>query len=178
MKLRPILLLSFLALSCSKDIPTEEGLFDNPLDEEEVTYETPALTFYPNTVETAIGSSFPVQVFALAIENVAGGFIRVEYDKNKLRVLSVSVGDFFSDIQDPIFFYVDNDASGWVDIHTSFLGGDSSSVSGTGSLAEVVFTTLTSGTSALIYGETCELVDPDDIQIQIKGFGTGTVDVQ
>jgi len=178
MKLRLLFLLSTLALSCSKDIPTEEGIFDNPLDEEEVTYETPALTFYPSSVETAIGSSFPVQVFALAVENVAGTFVRVEYEKNKLRVLSVGVGDFLSDSQDPIFFYSDDDVNGWVDINTSFLGSDSSSVSGTGSFAEIVFTTLTAGTSILNYGQSCELVDPDDVQIQIKGFGTGTVDVQ
>jgi len=178
MKLRLLFLLSTLALSCSKDIPTEEGIFDNPLDEEEVTYETPALTFYPSSVETAIGSSFPVQVFALAVENVAGTFVRVEYEKSKLRVLSVGVGDFLSDAQDPIFFYSDDDVNGWVDINTSFLGSDSSSVSGTGSFAEIVFTTLTAGTSILNYGQSCELVDPDDVQIQIKGFGTGTVDVQ
>ena len=178
MKLRLLFLFSTLALSCSKDIPTEEGIFDNPLDEEEVTYETPALTFYPSSVETAIGSSFPVQVFALAVENVAGTFVRVEYEKSKLRVLSVGVGDFLSDAQDPIFFYSDDDVNGWVDINTSFLGSDSSSVSGTGSFAEIVYSTLTAGTSILNYGQSCELVDPDDVQIQIKGFGTGTVDVQ
>jgi len=176
--LRTFLILSLLFLiSCGKEIP-EEDVFDNPLDEEEVTYDTPALTFYPSSVETGIGSSFPVQVFALAVENVAGSFVRVEYEKSKLRVLSVSVGDFLSDAQDPIFFYSDDDVNGWLDINTSFLGSDSSSVSGTGSFAEIVFTTLTAGTSILNYGQSCELVDPDDIQIQIKGFGTGTVDVQ
>ena len=99
-------------------------------------------------------------------------------EKSKLRVLSVRAGDFFSDSQDPIFLYNDNDASGWVDIHTSFLGSDSVSVTGTGSLAEIVFTTLTSGISVLNYGQSSELVNQDDVQIQIKGFGTGTIDAQ
>ena len=168
----------FLFLSCAKEIPTEEGVFDNPLDAEEVTYDTPALTFYPNKIETGIGTSVPVQVFALSVEDVTGSFVRVEYEKSKLRVLSVRAGDFFSDSQDPIFLYNDNDASGWVDIHTSFLGSDSVSVTGTGSLAEIVFTTLTSGISVLNYGQSSELVNKDDVQIQIKGFGTGTIDAQ
>ena len=45
--LSAFLILSLLLLfSCGKEIP-EEDVFENPLDEEEVTYETPALTFYP-----------------------------------------------------------------------------------------------------------------------------------
>ena len=77
-----------------------------------------------------------------------------------------------------VFLNNDNDARGWADIHTSFLGSDSVSVTGTGSLAEIVFTTLTSGISVLNYGQSSELVNQDDVQIQIKGFGTGTIDAQ
>ena len=32
-------------MSCTEELPVEEGIFDNPLDEDEVSYETPALTF-------------------------------------------------------------------------------------------------------------------------------------
>jgi len=86
-----LLVLSLLFLfSCRKDIP-EEYVFDNPLDEEEVTYETPALTFYPVDISIDLGSSQAVDVFVLGIENLAGSYVKLSYDKSKLSVLSLNV---------------------------------------------------------------------------------------
>ena len=39
-----ILLPVLTFMSCSEELPPED-VFENPLDEDEVTYETPALTF-------------------------------------------------------------------------------------------------------------------------------------
>ena len=94
-------------------------------------------------------------------------------------MLSIVADQFFLDnAQDPIFITEDNTQEGWVDIHTSFLGSDSIAVSGTGSLAEIVFTSLSAGESNLTFDAACELVDPDDDPIQIKGFGEGVVNAQ
>ena len=51
-------------------------------------------------------------------------------------------------------------------------------LSGTGSLAQIVFTSITAGTSNLTYGLDCELVTPGDDAIEIKGFGEGVVNAQ
>ena len=170
--------LLLILFSCEKDIP-EEDVFDNPLDEEEVTYLTPALTLFPILVEISVGGSFPVEVFILDVDNMAGVFVRLNYNKAKLQMLSINAGQFFLDnAQDPIFITDDNSEEGWIDIHTSFLGSDSIAVSGTGSLAEIVFTSLSAGESNLTFDSVCELVDPDDNPIQIKGFGTGVVNAQ
>jgi len=164
--------------SCNNEIP-EEPVFDNPLDEEEVSYETPALTLFPVAVETSAGSSFPMDVFVLEVENLSGSFVRLNYDKSKLQVLSVNVGGVFNDAtQTPIFIAEDDNQNGWIDINTSFLGNDSIAVSGTGSLAEIVFTSLSAGESNLTFDASCELVDPDDNAIEIKGFGVGVVNAQ
>ena len=94
--LKVFLILPLLFLfSCGKDIP-EEDVFDNPLDEEEVTYETPALTFYPVDIIIDLGSSSTVDVFVLGVENLAGSYVRISYDKLKLQVLSMTVGEFFA----------------------------------------------------------------------------------
>lgn len=165
-------------ISCTEELPPED-VFENPLDEDEVSYETPALTFYPLENDINLGTSFSVSIYGLGIENLGGSYVRVNYDKTKLSVLSISVGDFFVDaVQTPIFFYEDNMESGFVDIHTSFLGSDSTAVSGTGSLAQIVFTSITSGTSNLTYSTDCELVTPGDDAIEIKGFGEGVVNAQ
>ena len=174
-----LLVLSLLFLfSCRKDIP-EEYVFDNPLDEEEVTYETPALTFYPVDISIDLGSSQAVDVFVLGIENLAGSYVKLSYDKSKLSVLSLNVGDFFSDaVQAPVFIAEYDAENGIVEINTSFLGNDSVSVSGTGSLASIVFQSTTDGESSLLFDPDCEFVDPNDTAIEIKGFGVGAVNAQ
>ena len=97
-------------MSCSEELPPED-VFDNPLDEDEVTYETPALTFYPVDISIALGASQSVDVFVLGIEDLAGSHVKLSYDQTKLSVLSMSVGDFFADaLQAPVFF-AENDAA-------------------------------------------------------------------
>ena len=177
--LSAFLILSLLLLfSCGKEIP-EEDVFENPLDEEEMTYETPALTFYPLDISISLGSSQSVDVFVLGVENLAGSYVKLSYDKSKLSVLSFSVGDFFIDAAQAPVFIAENDAdNGIVEINTSFLGSDSVSVSGTGSLASIVFQLTTDGQSSLTFDTACEFVDPDDNAIEIKGFGVGVVNAQ
>jgi hypothetical protein len=177
--LRAFLILSLLLLfSCGKEIP-EEDVFENPLDEEEMTYETPALTFYPLDISISLGSSQSVDVFVLGVENLAGSYVKLSYDKSKLSVLSFSVGDFFADaVQAPVFIAEDDAENGIVEINTSFLGSDSVSVSGTGSLASIVFQSMADGESSLVFDAACEFVDPDDSVIEIKGFAQGVVNAQ
>ena len=174
--LRLFLILSLsLLFSCGKEIP-EEDVFENPLDEDEVTYETPALTFYPLDISIDLGSSQTVDIFVLGVENLAGSYVRISYDKLKLQVLSMAVGEFFTDVSQAPVFIAENDAeNGIVEINTSFLGSDSVSVSGTGSLASIVFQSTTDGQSSLLFDPNCEFVDPNDNAIEIKGFGIGVV---
>ena len=178
LKLLPVILPLLFLFSCGKDIP-EEDVFDNPLDEDEVTYETPALTFYPVDISIDLGSSQTVDVFVLGIENLAGSYVRINYDKLKLSVLSIIVGEFFADaVQVPVFIAENDAENGIVEINTSFLGSDSVSVSGTGSLASIVFQSTTDGESSLLFDPDCEFVDPNDNAIVIKGFGVGVVNAQ
>ena len=178
--IKPILLILPLLFlfSCAKDIP-EEDVFDNPLDEDEVIYDTPALTFYPLDISIDLGSSSTVDVFVLGVENLAGSYVRISYDKLKLSVLSMTVGEFFADaVQVPVFIAENDAENGIVEINTSFLGSDSVSVSGTGSLASIVFQSTTDGESSLLFDPDCEFVDPNDNAIVIKGFGVGVVNAQ
>jgi hypothetical protein len=77
-------------------------------------------------------------------------------------------------LQDPLYFS-ETQNSGKIELYTVFFGADSSSVSGTGSFFSIMFAASVSGVSSLTYGTDCELVDPDDNQIEIKGFGEGLV---
>ena len=71
----------------------------------------------------------------------------------------------------PIFFYEINNLDGWINITTSYLGGDSTAINVTGSLAQIQFTSVATGASTLTFGSQCEMVNPDDEALEIKGFG-------
>ena len=173
---RFLLLIVFLFIACEIPIDTN----DNPLDIEETQeagMETPALVFFPDEINVNTGGTFTVSVFALDVENVAGAYINLDYDQNKLLLMAINPGTFFSDLQDPLYF-TETENSGTIELYTIFLGADSASVSGTGSFMSIVFSASASGTSSLTYSTDCELVDPDDNPIEIKGFGDGVVNAQ
>jgi len=169
MNKRITLLILLLFVAC--DVPTEE--YNNPLDLEG-GMATPALVIFPHEVNVNTGGTFTVSVYALDVENVAGAYIKLDYDQNKLLLMAINPGTFFSDLQDPLYF-TETENSGTIELYTIFLGADSTSVSGTGSFMNIVFSASASGVSSLTYSSDCELVDPDDNPIEIKGFGFGVV---
>ena len=172
MNKRITLLILLLLVAC--DVPTED--YNNPLDIEE-GMATPALVIFPNEVNVNIGETFTVSVYALDVQNVAGAYIKLDYDQNKLLLMTINPGTFFSDLQDPIYF-TETQNSGTIELYTAFLGADSSSVSGTGSFMSIVFSASAGGVSSLTYSPDCELADPDDNPIEIKDFGFGVVNAQ
>ena len=172
MNKRITLLILLLLVAC--DVPTED--YNNPLDIE-VGMATPALVIFPNEVNVNIMETFTVSVYALDVENVAGAYIKLDYDQNKLLLMTINPGTFFSDLQDPIYF-TETQNSGTIELYTAFLGADSTSVSGTGSFMSIVFSASAGGESLLTYSPDCELADPDDNPIEIKDFGFGVVNAQ
>ncbi|MBF89907.1 MAG: hypothetical protein CMG75_09720 [Candidatus Marinimicrobia bacterium] len=172
-----VVLFSVLFISC--EVPTES--YENPLDEEsaeEDGIETPALVFFPDEFEVTAGSSVSVQVYALGVSGVAGAHIQLSYDKSLISINSVNTGDLFVSTSEPVFISENNAEAGLLDIYTSFLGDDSSTVSGTGSIATLILGTLTSGVSTISYTSESELVDDNDNLLELKGFGEGEINAQ
>ena len=164
-----------LLIAC--EIPTES--YENPLDEEAASdkgIETPALVFFPDVITVNSGATFTVFVYGLMFENLAGSSIWIEFDKNRIQVSSVIKGDIFVDSQnEPIFFTELNNENGLINITTSFLGSDSTAIDVTGSIAQLTFTTVATGASTLTFGSQCEMVNPDDQALEIKGFGEASI---
>lgn len=159
-------------------------VYDNPLDtlaipdDEEDPIETPALVFFPNEATVAVGYSVTVQVFALAVEDLAGAYIKINYDQDKLNLLSVAEGDFFESGLGTIFISEDDATNGILEIHTSYLGDDTVSVVGTGSIADLVFSSKSPGLTTLTYSTESSFVDPDNIPIIILGYGVGVINAE
>ena len=173
----PITLLLFFLLSCST--PTKFN--GNPLDPEEASEQgflTPALVFFPAAVNAVLGGSFTLDVYAMEVVNNAGSYIHISYDKTKLSLLSLNQGDFYAAAPEMLFYYEDDADAGQIDIYLGFLGVDSASVSGTGQLASLVFTTLVGGQSTISFTTGSRFADPQNNPIEILGFGDCGVDAK
>ncbi len=165
-----------LMLVACPEIPEEE--YNNPIDPDIPELDTPALIIFPDSATVNLGFSVTVDIFAKGVTNLSGAYIELEYDKTKLSILSMSEGDFFAGADETIFFIEDDPLTGIVEINTSYLGGTTTNVEGTGSLASIVFTTTVTGVSLIHYTGNCELLDPNDNPIIIEGFGSGVINAQ
>ncbi|MFQ6678817.1 MAG: hypothetical protein ACE5D0_10975, partial [Fidelibacterota bacterium] len=84
-----LVLISFLWLFLSCEVPTES--YTNPLDVEaahEEGIDTPALVFFPDEVTVNSGGTFTISVYAVNVQDVAGAYIHLNYDRNKLLLMT------------------------------------------------------------------------------------------
>ena len=171
-----LILSLFLFISCDQgEVPTKS--LDNPLDIEgasEKGINTPALVFFPDSASASIGSTVSMEVYVMGVENLGMAYIKINYDDSRLSLSTINPGDFLQGSQN-LFLY-DDSVAGVIDIYTSFLGPDSSHVSGTGNMAYLVFQAKTPGVSKVTYSTDSEFADSDDNPIQIRGFGEGVID--
>jgi len=170
---RLVIVVTLFLLTACLHAPPES--YQNDIDPEVATLETPALLFSPNPLNVNLGFSGSLKVYAKAVERLSGAYIEINYNKDKLSLLSVNPGNFIDSTENGIFFESHDPSTGTIEINTSYLGIDSTSVSGTKYLAVLVFTTVSSGKSIVQFTSNCELLDPDDIPIEIKGFGVGGI---
>ena len=169
---------TILFTSCTNDVAGTSDVFTNPLDPvtaEETGFETPAVVFFPATATTSVGGGVTLDIHAMEVDSIAGSHIQVSYNKSKLTLLSLSQGSFYDGAPEMLFYYEDDTNVGLIDIYSGFLGVDSASVSGTGQLASMVFTTISAGVSTVSFTVLSEFVDPQDNPIEILGYGTSEV---
>ena len=169
---------TILFTSCTNDVAGTSDVFTNPLDPvtaEETGFETPAVVFFPATATTSVGGGVTLDIHAMEVDSIAGSHIQVSYNKAKLTLLSLSQGSFYDGAPEMLFYYEDDTNVGLIDIYSGFLGVDSASVSGTGQLASMVFTTISAGVSTVSFTVLSEFVDPLDNPIEILGYGISEV---
>jgi len=169
---------TILFTSCTNDVAGTSNVFINPLDPvtaEETGFLTPAVVFFPATATTSVGGGVTLDIHAMEVDSIAGSHIQVSYNKAKLALLNLSQGSFYDGAPEMLFYYEDDTNLGLIDIYSGFLGVDSSSVSGTGQLASMVFTTISAGLSIVTFTVLSEFVDPQDNTIEILGYRVSEV---
>ncbi|MEC7980918.1 MAG: cohesin domain-containing protein [Candidatus Neomarinimicrobiota bacterium] len=157
-----------------------EPVFENPLDREVASnkgIEPPALVFFPDVITTNTGSSAATSVYAMDIEDVGMAEIKISYDPNKVSVTSVAKGDLFQGGNQPLFIREDNE-NGLLVIYVGYLGPNGDSISGTGNVANVVFSTISAGQSQIAISSDSKILDSSANIIKLNGYGLGLIDAQ
>ena len=166
----------FLFLGCE----LSEPVFENPLDREVASnkgIEPPALVFYPDAITTNTGSSAATSVYAMDIEDVGMAEIKISYDPNKVSISSVAKGDLFQGGNQPLFISED-DENGLLIIYVGYLGPNGDSISGTGNVVNIVFSTISAGQSQIAISSDSKILDPSANVIKLNGYGEGLIDAQ
>ena len=164
--------------SCEK-LPVID--FANPLDVTQSQTDgivLPALMFFPDSVVMKTGETATVTVFAMEVEGLSAARIQIDYEQQKLNLVSEAAGDILKSLTDPFFQVEDDTENGLIDIFTVSYGVDLlKTVTGTGSLAILEFRATAPGKIILEYTDACEFVDHDDNPIIIESRLRGVLDV-
>ena len=172
-----IILCCLFVISCE----LHEPLIDNSLDLESAAEKgifPPALVFHPSRVETTVGGTVGVNVYAMKLEKVGMAQIEVNYDSNKLSVKSVTQGSLFEGGNSPFFIFEDDSSNGVLTIYITYLGPGGNSVSGTGDIALISFNARSMGQTEFSINQESIILDPDAKSIPLNGYGKGMIDAQ
>lgn len=127
----------------------------------------PSLMFQPRRNFASVGETVTFQIMAEEVTNLMMSEIHLEYDPIKLEVVTISQGSFFQNGQNSLFLYETNAEAGAIQINTTLLDGDVSSVSGTGALAEIKVKLLQSSPAIISFNGSDAFIDPENINIDI-----------
>lgn len=127
----------------------------------------PSLMFYPRRHSAEPSEIVTFQIIAEEVEDLMLTEINLEYNPTLIELVSVSQGSFFQNGQNSIFIYEINAESGTVQINTTLLDGDDSSVSGTGDLAEIQVKLLQLGSALVSFSEINVIIGSNNNNINI-----------
>jgi len=142
----------------------------------------PALTLSPRYSVGSIHESVEIEIMAHDVTDLAMIKAVLNFNPAQLVVTSVSVYENESILADNggtvIPFYLIDNEQGQITIEVAVATGNPSSVSGTGGIALIDFSSTSSLSSDLDFEISSEFRDADNTTIQISDFGNGGVYVQ
>ena len=136
----------------------------------------PAFVMKRQLVEINNNNAFAVDVIAEEVDNLLAALIKIEFDTDKLDVLSIDTAGTsnWSANTDGITFVAtsvtDANTNGWMEINTTRLGGEPVGMTGTGTVATITFTARNTGVTNITFsaGNTCQMRDSNNTNLDIN----------
>jgi len=143
----------------------------------------PALWLYPRYQEIDQGSSFTMEVMLEEVENVFALKAVLEFDPSTLQVSQIEVYEDARSLLKanggtviPFSRYDNTTGSATIEVATAT--GSPPGVDGTGAIAKITFTAVSSGSSLISFATSSALRDPDNADITLNDMAEAQVEVR
>lgn len=143
----------------------------------------PALWLYPRYQEVATGNTFTVGVILEEVTNVFAAKVVLTFDPAKLQVIQIEVYEDSRSLLEAnggtvIPFSRYDNTSGSATIEVATATGHPPGVDGTGAIAKITFTAVSTGSSLISFATSSALRDPDNADITLNDLAEAKVEVQ
>jgi len=175
-----LVLLALMFASCDEpDTP----IFVNPLDTATIPGVdpplNPALVIFVESPDAGLGTEVKISVNARGVEDLSGVHVQLNYNRYILEYTGATLGEFFEAADGTWIFDEVDGENGKLDLYTSFLGNDEIDLTGTGAIAELTFTAISTGEAAFDFIQNqCRFADAHNQTIEILQFVDGVMIVQ
>ena len=150
---------------------------DNEFDPENLELDPPTIFFHPAEMNLTVGDTDSLELYCYEVDSVAGAHLQIAFDSEVIEIDTVKYGDFFMNGNNaPIMLTDKGQEEGFLNVYLFYQPSLTSvSVSGTKSMAKVIFTVKDEGSAPLIYTTETVFRNSDNNTINLNTYGEGSI---
>jgi len=150
---------------------------DNEFDPENLELDPPTIFFHPAEMNLTVGDTDSLELYCYEVDSVAGAHLQIAFDSEVIEIDTVKYGDFFMNGNNaPIMLTDKGQEEGFLNVYLFYQPSLTSvSVSGTKSMAKVIFTVKDEGSAPLIYTTETVFRNPYNNTINLNTYGEGSI---
>ena len=150
---------------------------DNEFDPENLELDPPTIFFHPAEMNLTVGDTDSLELYCYEVDSVAGAHLQIAFDSEVIEIDTVKYGDFFMNGNNaPIMLTDKGQEEGFLNVYLFYQPSLTSVfVSGTKSMAKVIFTVKDEGSAPLIYTTETIFRNPDNNTINLNTYGEGSI---
>ena len=150
---------------------------DNEFDPENLGLDPPTIFFHPAELSLTVGDVDSLELYCYEVDSAGGAHLQIAFDSEIIKIDTVKHGEFFMNGNSaPIMLTDQGQEEGFLNVYLFYEPSlTSTSSSGTGAMARVIFTVQDEGSAPLIYTEQTVFRNPDNNTISLNTFGEGSI---
>ena len=162
-----------LVISCN-DASYE---LDNEFDPENLGLDPPTIFFHPAELNLTVEDTDSLELYCYEVDSVAGAHLQIAFDSEVIRIDTVKHGKFFMNGNNaPIMLTDQGQEEGFLNVYLFYEPSlTSTSSSGTGAMARVIFTVQDEGSAPLVYTQQTVFRNPENNTISLNTYGEGSI---
>ena len=150
---------------------------DNEFDPENLGLDPPTIFFHPAELNLTVEDTDSLELYCYEVDSVAGAHLQIAFDSEVIRIDTVKSGEFFMNGNSaPIMLTDEGQEEGFLNVYLFYEPSlTSTSSSGTGAMARVIFTVQDEGSAPLVYTQQTVFRNPENNTISLNTYGEGSI---